>query len=470
MEDEKTLYNYVYRLILNDIYNGKYLLNDKLPPLPKLSDEYLVSRNTIRSALSLLQENGYITMKKGAPAQVIFDIYNFVNNDAYRQEFVDMGKMIDDIFDTMALVLPKVSIMALDQATDEQFKTLEAMINNFSCEKISTNYELFDQLFGIYLYAFGFLNNPILNDLFLILISSVRLPILTEKKITDILNRNIKTIKKLLETVLKSYKKHNHFMVQILITALCKGAKKTSTNYIKLICSDLSPKNKITFSWNSNRNQEYLYTQVVLSILKNISNGTYQPNDSLPSISKLAKEYNVSEKTSRKALDFLREYHVIETINGVGSKIALNKLYPNQPVLNNFFIEQFYNSLSLIKIFGNTIAHNSLKHSTKQEIADIALKTREQSIFSTELYWNHIFSKQNECLYTIYQELNKSISWIVLLSSQIDFTNYEEQLNNLKIDFLNALDSHNTSKIIQTSNQIADIYLELVKNIIQKTE
>ncbi|MEG1732172.1 MAG: winged helix-turn-helix domain-containing protein, partial [Longicatena sp.] len=72
MNENNTLYNQVYQHILNDIYNGKYNFHDKIPTLEQLGVKYGVGRNTLRSALQLLESNGFIQTEKGANARVIF--------------------------------------------------------------------------------------------------------------------------------------------------------------------------------------------------------------------------------------------------------------------------------------------------------------------------------------------------------------------------------------------------------------
>lgn len=76
MENDKKLYMYVYRMILNDIYNGRYTFESKLPPLVTLCEQYGVGRNTMRSALLELSKDGYISLKKGVQATMIFNIKN----------------------------------------------------------------------------------------------------------------------------------------------------------------------------------------------------------------------------------------------------------------------------------------------------------------------------------------------------------------------------------------------------------
>ncbi len=59
-----TKYKQVYRDILHNIENDLY--ENKLPSEKKLADDYQVSINTLRKALSILVDNGYIISRHGS--------------------------------------------------------------------------------------------------------------------------------------------------------------------------------------------------------------------------------------------------------------------------------------------------------------------------------------------------------------------------------------------------------------------
>ncbi len=61
-----TKYQIVYNNIVNNIENDLYKKTNKLPSEKALSDELGVSINTIRKALSLLIENGYVISRHGS--------------------------------------------------------------------------------------------------------------------------------------------------------------------------------------------------------------------------------------------------------------------------------------------------------------------------------------------------------------------------------------------------------------------
>jgi len=66
-------YNQIYREISTDIQEGRYEKDDVLPSEHRLVATFDVSRETVRKALNLLQENGFIQKMKGKGSVVIYD-------------------------------------------------------------------------------------------------------------------------------------------------------------------------------------------------------------------------------------------------------------------------------------------------------------------------------------------------------------------------------------------------------------
>ena len=58
-------YAKVYNVIKNEILNDTYIAGDFLPPEPELCKRFGVSRVTIRHAINLLTQDGYIVVKQG---------------------------------------------------------------------------------------------------------------------------------------------------------------------------------------------------------------------------------------------------------------------------------------------------------------------------------------------------------------------------------------------------------------------
>ncbi|MFT8322130.1 MAG: trehalose operon repressor [Bacillus sp. (in: firmicutes)] len=68
----------LYSEIVSKIENGSYCINSKLPSESSLMEQYAVSRDTVRKALHVLEQNGYIHKIKGKGSFVMdFSKFNF---------------------------------------------------------------------------------------------------------------------------------------------------------------------------------------------------------------------------------------------------------------------------------------------------------------------------------------------------------------------------------------------------------
>ena len=94
------------------------------------------------------------------------------------------------------------------------------------------------------------------------------------------------------------------------------------------------------------------YKQIILSIEKNIENGALKINDKLPSINKVALEFNLSRDTILLAYDNLKKRGVIYAVFGKGYYIRSAEIIIKQRVFLlfdelNSFKEDLYNSFIL---------------------------------------------------------------------------------------------------------------------------
>ena len=91
------------------------------------------------------------------------------------------------------------------------------------------------------------------------------------------------------------------------------------------------------------------YKQIILSIEKNIENGALKKNDKLPSISKVALEFNISRDTILLAYENLKKRGIIYAIFGKGYYVRSSEIAVKQRVFLlfdelNSFKEDLYNS------------------------------------------------------------------------------------------------------------------------------
>ena len=88
---DRPLYLRLYNKILENIENKKYNINYKLPSENTFASEFNVNRHTVRQALQLLKDEGFIYTLKGK-GNYISNIkipYSISDKSSYTQRILD---------------------------------------------------------------------------------------------------------------------------------------------------------------------------------------------------------------------------------------------------------------------------------------------------------------------------------------------------------------------------------------------
>lgn len=466
MEREKNLYMYVYRMILTCIYNGTYACHQKLPVLPELCKQYNVGRNTVRSALSELQKDGYVSLQKGVQASVLFNVEDLQGNTQYRQALIDGREMTKDVYETMDKVLPEL-FMHCFHSKGMDLDEMKELVKEFTLDNIKNEAQLIKRMHDLYLYIFHASDNPILLDLFSTLLFYAYQPLIPERQSYTNLKRSVNGIRKATSIAVKFAQAKQDNVVKLMIRKMVNMHGVNSLHYIDELCHDLTPQQSVHFVWVCNRDQEYLYAKVALDILVSIADKTYKLQDVLPSISALSKQYDVSDRTTRKALEILRHYQVIETVNGIGSRIIKTNFMISDDILKDEKVKaNLYACNDALHIFiaiCRAIMPSILKEATKEEMSEIAMQMEGTTSKTLGALSKYAFSKTNACLNTIFYELYKTLDWIIFVNM---FVENREQ-NQLREDLIHALYEQRNHRIFQIVMKILEIDSIQITTILQ---
>lgn len=473
MEREKNLYMYVYRMLLTSIYNGTYEYQAKLPTLPTLCEQYKVGRNTIRMALKKLEEDGYILQQQGTKAVVSFNIYDLNTNLCYRQALRDAMAMSKDVYETIELVFPNMNISCFEQSKPEDIQTLYDLLNRFNPTYIHTETELVNAMNMIYLYIIRLSKNPIMEDLGKTLLSHAYQPVVLEEQSFENIKRSTRGIRKMVLIILNFAMKKQKLLVKQSISLTCRLHKKSSMRRFNALCKGLDVKQEVQFVWVCNRNQEWLYMSVALDIMSDIVYGYYQIKESLPSISTLATKYDVSQRTIRSTLEVLRQYKVIETTNGIGSRIILESFDARDDILKRDDLQQslraYESTLQLFTIMLEAIQYSILKKAKVSELREVAKNIEAMHFQTLAPLSEYIFKNTNACLYTIFKELLKTMKWKSFCSLLLN--EESQQITHLRNELIRFLKAGDVQAICKTSLQILELdRIQLQTMVVRKEE
>ncbi|RKD23661.1 transcriptional regulator, GntR family [Caminicella sporogenes DSM 14501] len=140
----------IYNEILNKIENNYFKPNSKLPSENDLMREYNVSRATIRNALNLLEQNGYIQKIKGKGSFVL-DIHKFNFPVSGLISFKELSKKIglnaNTILKELSVIKPDSYLMKQLQISGDEHVWKVIRVREIDNKKIILDKDYFNKKF-----------------------------------------------------------------------------------------------------------------------------------------------------------------------------------------------------------------------------------------------------------------------------------------------------------------------------------
>lgn len=299
--DKKDLYQLIYDFLAIRIKIGCYKYGDQILIKP-LAEFFHISTITIRKAFSLLEQNGYINLAKNQKAIVIYQYDNHKQDIQIARLSSDISNDIDVsyrfflseiIWRSLPLCLEKGQANIL-----EYLQEYNSVSNSFSVLFLKNIIETFGNPLLIELHI----------DIFLYTYPT------TIQRIQE-KNNPFETYPMMhhqIHTLLDLYEKGNYEETYSFIQHLYDYHRELE----KTITSDLEFTNTM-FRWNTSQ----IRYQIASDFIVRCHTEQYKQGSLTPSMKNLAKQYQVSYMTMRRTFSLLNKLGVVETINGIGTRI-----------------------------------------------------------------------------------------------------------------------------------------------------
>ncbi len=306
-DSEKLIYNLVYDYYEARILMGVCRYGEVLPSIPKIGETFHMAPRTVRAALTRLEENGFIEVTARKPARVIYRAgrEQFMENAAVY--FVPRKAGIIDFCGAGLLLVEPVWEYAqgsIDKGTWRQLKKrlLEAGKINLS---ISTR---------LHLYAFDELQNKLFLNFYWEVLRYIRFPYLSSHDMHLERDRALLTDEKENEAefMKQTFEEDFGTCMRNLLT-FCSGAEEEY---------GLKGREQIPFRWNVYWQRPQLCYTLVSRIITEIMKGTYPIGSSLPSLSQMSRELDVSYRTLRRTLSIMDSLGVISCHRGKVAEVC----------------------------------------------------------------------------------------------------------------------------------------------------
>lgn len=303
------LATYVYENLLLKIMTGKLKKGDVLPSRKQLAEEYNVAEITIRTAIQMLALNSMVVTAQGKGTVVTFDMQHDENSQFYWNFMSKRVGSIVDVMQAITLFFSDIMIEAALNCSPEDMAGFKTLYRDYQ-EACGRNIVVCFSRFWIALLET--LENPLVKDLYQQMVQFTGLfsIIFEEKMLTEFKGWSLPYLKIFFEGMQRGD-----------LGKLRQGlnavfGENEFVQYSQKYNDRLGAEEQIPFYWFISSERQNLTDSIVNILLKRIEIGEYAIGDSIPSLNDIRKEFQVSVKTARSALDSLEETGVVERTQG----------------------------------------------------------------------------------------------------------------------------------------------------------
>lgn len=458
MKPQETKFTFVYNEIKQRILCGEILPGNCLPSSRMLCDQFNVSRYTINRVFDALREEGLIEIQPRIAPIVVSRKDSPKSSDAL-SDILKQKDSILQVYQTIALIMPPLLVFA------SQNCDLEIMTHYKQAMKVSR--------FGLavggwrphYKLRYDILKiggNSLFSELYSTFNLYNKLTFFTEEcpYFSKLFLQDSVSVNDVCIDILKGDDpsiKHNQLsnMYQRLTDSIASTLK-----YL----SDTTPKcptqTSILFSWNPMRGQDYYHSKIADDLNRKIGTGEYSVGMYLPYEKQLARQYDVSLSTVRKALSELEQRGFVKTLNGKGTiVIEPDDTRISQLVLNSRYTEKalrYLHALQLMVLVIYPAALAAAPQFTREELDELKDKfTSPDSIYLSDIFKAILKHTTLEPLYVILSEISH------ILEQGHYFTYYPFRrlaLSHLNRQVIKGIQQLSEGNTISFADGIADCY------------
>lgn len=308
----------IYQFFKYQIEFGYFQKGDCLPSIDMLCSVYHAAKRTVRNAYLQLQEEGYIQISWGKYTVVVYDApaevcyRNLQDYYLAREESIlclkrDLSLLIDPLLHEGCKRLQAKDMHAI-QAAAEQMSVDSLYISFYCCRQMLL-----------------MLKNRLLLDLFYELVLFQQFPHTLAKRIP--LPDAEQQHRTLTRQLVSACEREDRDELERTLMQIINLPNKVICGFNEHAKQERPRPEPVTFQWQVYQEHAQKCYSVAARLIERIYiDGEYEPNDILPSYGTLAKEYEVSFSTIRRAMELLGSLGVISSSQGLGAWMTVPTL------------------------------------------------------------------------------------------------------------------------------------------------
>lgn len=316
MKSDVVQYERTYQLLKSRIECGILPVGSKLPGRSILCQEFGISERTIRRALELLEQDGFLEITPRKRPAVI-SAFALPQNRVFRNTRKADKTRVNDLLQTSILLCYPAYLRGLHLCTGEDWRTPEMIFDRMDPEQPEEFWQLSSRLWRFFIARNG-------NELLLRAVDGLgfrgKEPPNSSREERV---RYCSNIRKLFQTV-KSGGEPERAVLESIFSQYIAIAEQAGENQFLQrvpVCPMLAEAEGLEQQLSLAQER---YSTVCLDLLGRIATGRYQPGDRLPTHDQLQEIYGVSRDTTVKAVRMLQDWGVVTAAPRKGISVVMN--------------------------------------------------------------------------------------------------------------------------------------------------
>ena len=319
MEKEIPLYESIYNKIVNRILVGIYPKGYQLSSIQTIHTRSKVGYTSIRRALGLLEQNGFIRQEARRRPTVIFDLEEPRCRELRQKIFLSHLRAHLDCYRAIPFLIPGLVTLGSKKCTPQLLEALESLCAQGE-DQFTNRYELLILAYTWQSLVVQQAENSLAADLF------VQIRGFDELRFTTLpsaglvpgeVRATLRTLRYWTELLRRGALEDLHTMSSLFcIQAMCCLEHSLSP---LIGPPEFSTLRQVEFRWYVHQSPMPLYKKIAYDLLRTACLEGMGPGDCFPSEAVLMERYNVAAVTVRGAVALLSELGIAQPVNGVGT-------------------------------------------------------------------------------------------------------------------------------------------------------
>lgn len=364
MKSDVIQYERTYRQLKNKIESGILPVGATLSGRSVLCKEFGTSERTIRRALELLEQDGFLKISP-RKKPVVISAFPSPKGQTLQNTRKTNAAQVDDLMQTANLLCYPIYLRGLQLCTGENWRTPEIILSQMDPNQPAEFWQLSSRL-GRFFIA----RNE--NELLLRVVDS--LGFRGNKPPQGSLQKRIQ-YRSHIETLFQTVRKGSapgQVELNLIFSQyreIAEQAGKLQFHQILSPCPMLAKADGVGRQLSMAQER---YSSVCLDLLGLIAIGRYQPGDRLPTHDQLQETYGVSRDTSVKAIRMLQDWGVVAAAprRGISVEMDLAALQKINiaPESIACHVRRYLDSLDLLSLTVQSVATHAATHVKSKDV------------------------------------------------------------------------------------------------------